>query len=243
MSSSYFDSLKFYSDSQRTLTRDIYISVKDTLYVDTLTCARARERDFQVQEELPDDMSANEWRRVRETNIQKAKGSELYRAQSEISERTLSVSSRKIGLKLGKRLMDKDLVAPRHPGDIMTNCPETAKLLGDKDNFEERDPAVDYYREDDEAQPYRSTYNRTPKPEHPRANITWVPPQYETLTEEETNKRRFEAIQDPALAKAYEINVRLFGQETAALLLQKTLDTLNKREIAPAHSLVVPRIS
>jgi hypothetical protein len=174
-------------------------------------------------------------------NIQKAKGSEPYRAQSEIRERSLSVRQRGIVVKVNEVLMNTDLVAPRPAPNVMTNSPESAKLLVNKGNLEERDPAVDYYREDDEAQPYRRSYQSTPRPEQPRSSVKWVAPQYETLPEAQVNELRYAAIQNPAFQQAYETNLRWLGKEAADMWLEKVLDNVERKEIVPAHTIVVPR--
>jgi len=138
-------------------------------------------------------------------------------------------------------ITNNDLVAPRRPGDIMTNSAETSKLVVDKDSLSERDSAVNYYQEDDEAQPYRTSYQRTPPPERPRSTVQWVPAQYENLTEDKTNDLRFAAIQNPGFQQAYETNLRLWGKDVADKMLEKVLDGVAKKEVVPAHTIVVPR--
>jgi hypothetical protein len=197
--------------------------------------------NLQVQDEQPDDMSDNEWRKVRGTKPQKAKGSERRLASGVMRERYLSVSSQKIEIKLGKRIMDKDLVAPRGLGSIMTNSPESAKLLVDKGSLAERNSAVDYYPTDEDAQPYKQSYQRPARPEQPRSDVRYVPAQYETLPQEKVNELRYAAIQNPEFQKAYETNLRLFGKEIADKMLEKVLDNIEKKEITPAHSVIVPR--
>lgn len=192
-----------------------------------------------VEDSVPDDMSANEWRRVRGITPQKAKGSELSRAFGERCERPLSVNPQKVVIMLGKRIMEKDLVAPRPAPEVMTNSAESAKLVVDKDSFSERDSAVNYYNEDDEAQPYKSSYQRTRQPEQPRATQKWVAPQYENLPEDKVNELRFAAIQNPEFQQAYETMRKFVGEEAANQWLEKVLDNVARKEVVPAHTIVV----
>lgn len=68
----FFDNLSISKSCFVTQNINIYINIQDTLYVETDLCARVtaratgarmRARDFEVQDEVPNDMTATEWKR------------------------------------------------------------------------------------------------------------------------------------------------------------------------------------
>lgn len=223
-----FTPIIYNSNSKIILNLDSYVAVD-----------RVQNYNLNVQDEQPDDMSANEWRKVRGITSQKAKRSEPYRAQSAYGERPLSVRQGTTMIKVNEVLTNNNLVAPRPAPNIMTNSAESAKLVVDKDSFSERDSAVNYYNEDDEAQPYKSSYQRIRQPEQPRATQKWVAPQYENLPEDKVNELRFAAIQNPEFQQAYETMRKFVGEEAANQWLEKVLDNVARKEVVPAHTIVV----
>lgn len=92
-----------------------------------------------------------------------------------------------------------------------------------------------FIQSDQEAQPFKDSYEETYDTRKKKPRLEWQAPEHTTLSEEEFFAKRREMVNDPTIQETVKNLRKICGEKVANQYFIKYLDNLKHQEIKPGH--------